>query len=75
MKGNDSEKLSDYEKNEDAGENGSKGKKTKWKVAEIVEEQVESHKNEMIFLGIVIILLLIYGGFREYRRHREDDEE
>ena len=75
MKGNDSEKLSDYEKNGDAGENGSKGKKTKWKVAEIVEEQVESHKNEMIFLGIVIILLLIYGGFREYRRHREDDEE
>ena len=72
-------KSSDIQKHAGAQEqqkdSDGTGKKSRWKVAEIVRDTVESHSGEFIFLGVMIALLLLYGGFREYRRHRNDDRK
>lgn len=71
LKGDDIKKSTASEENNSAGNE----KKKSWKVAEIVGDTVESHRGEFIFLGLMIMLLLFYGGFREYRRHRDDDSD
>ena len=73
LKGSDIQKHAGAQ--EQQKDSDGTGKKSRWKVAEIVGDTVESHRGEFIFLGVMIALLLLYGGFREYRRHRNDDRK
>ena len=73
LKGSDIQKHAGAQ--EQQKDSDGTGKKSRWKVAEIVGDTVESHRGEFIFLGVMSALLLLYGGFREYRRHRNDDRK
>ena len=83
IKGNDKKQAANANKQAanankqaaDSGNGDSSGKKNRWKVSQIIEEKAVSHVKEFILLGIVLITLLFYGGFEEYRRHRDDEEK
>ena len=71
MKGNDKAKTS-------SKKSGGKGKEKtnkKWKVKEIVKEAVVSNQKEWILLVTVLGLLLLLGGYREYRRHTDEKKK
>ena len=65
--GGSSDEGGNQSKKEGTGK--KKGEKT-WTVSELVGDTVVSHVREMVLLLLVLFLLLLHGGYREYRRQK-----